>query len=269
MDKVLLKWGGTRVGDQLHAIPLLKSLKDNGLSVDLVHGRYELDASKLLQYIGLVDNLYSYEFVDGHINSDMNSIKKFLEYIGTTHDKDYDIIIEPERNENGFTGVFTSNKDIGINLRELPWATPTIPDVVVGDYERSENYIGVQPASISTFKTYNSLYSIEYPGDVKSFGFQYERPIANAIRINGKTLIEVYEEMKTCCMIISTHSAIGVLAYYLGIPQIFIHFWKGGLANLTERENVVQLYEPGKLDIQIEIDNMWNKLNKKELVYEN
>ncbi len=112
------------------------------------------------------------------------------------------------------------------------------------------------------------MYAIDYPADIKSFGFLSDKPIPNAIRIHGKSLIEVYEELKTCCMVISTHSAIGVLAYYLGIPQIFIHFWEGGLANLSERENIVQLYEPTKSEIQVALDCLWDKLNKKELVYE-
>lgn len=267
MKKVLLKWGGTRIGDQLHAIPTLKLLKDNGFSVDLVHGFYETGPSRLLQHIGLVDKLHSDDFIDGVINTDMKSIMRFLDHIGNKYDEDYDIIIQPEKNKGGFTGVFSCNKDLGIDLRSAPWAVTVIPDVVVGDYERTEDYIGVQPSSISEFKTYNPLYAIEYPGDVKSFGFNSDVPIDNAIRIHGKPLIEAYEEIKTCCMVVSTHSAIGILAYYLGIPQIFIHFWAKNLAKLTERENTVQLYEPGRLELQTEIENMWEKLNKKELVY--
>ena len=274
MNKVLLKYGGTRVGDMFHAIPLLKALQDKDISVDLVHGKYESDAAKLLQYMGLVHILHSDEFIDGHINTDMESIKRFLSHIGNKYDDNYNSIIYPNPE---FNGLFSFSKDLGVDIDSVPWATGNIPDVIVGDYNTTidscikdigEVFIGVQPASISGFKTYSPLYAIDYPADIKSFGFLSDKPIPNAIRIHGKSLIEVYEELKTCCMVISTHSAIGVLAYYLGIPQIFIHFWEGGLANLSKRENIVQLYEPTKSEIQVSLDCLWNKLNKKELVYE-
>ncbi len=274
MGKVLLKYGGTRVGDMFHAIPILKALQDKGISVDLVHGKYEGSAAKLLQYIGLVDKLHSDEFIDGHINTDMESIKRFLSHIGNSYDSGYDSVIYPD---STFNGLFTCSEDLGIDMKSVPWASGVVPDVVVGDYNTTidscikdigEVYIGVQAASISSFKIYNPLYAIDYPIDVKSFGFLSDKAIPDSIKIHGKTLIEVYEEIKTCCMIISTHSAIGVLAYYLGVPQIFIHFWKGGLADLSERENIVQLYEPTKSEIQESLDSLWVKLNKKELVYE-
>jgi hypothetical protein len=63
-------------------------------------------------------------------------------------------------------------------------------------------------------------------------------------------------------MVVSTHSAIGVLAYYLGIPQIFIHFWDNtGGANLAEKDQTISLYAPGKNVLQEEIENLYKKLN--------
>lgn len=278
MNKILFKFGGLRVGDCLHSIPLLKAMQDKGLTVDMVCGFYESGAAKLLKYLDLVDTLYIDEFVDdvdgiqpgvisSNINGDMNSIKKFLVHIDNKYDSKYDIIIKPEDIEGSLTGIYISTKDIGIDLVTVPWACNNIPDIIVGNYVRTENYIGIQPSSISRFKVYNTLYDIEYPGDVKSFGFNGDRPILNSIKIHGKCLIDVYEELKTCSLVISTHSSIGILAYYLGIPQIFIHFWKSGLANLSPRENIIQLYEPVKSEIEDAIDIMWEKLNKKELVY--
>ena len=268
MGKVLLKFGGTRVGDCFHAIPLLKKLQDNNIKVDLAHGSYESGAAKLLLHMGLVDKLHSNEFVDGNINTDMNSIKRFIAHIGNKYDNEdnYIAIIEPEELDSSLNGIFSSSNDVGIDLTTVPWATMNIPDVIVGDYTKGSGYIGVQPASISGFKTYNSLYSIDYPANVKSFGFITDNPIPDSIPIHGYSFIDVYEELKTCDMVISTHSSVGVLAHYLGIPQIFIHFWDGGLANLSKRENIVELKAPGKLEIQIAIDELWEKLNIKELV---
>lgn len=264
MDKVLLKYGGTRVGDMFHAIPLLKKLKDSNIKVDLAHGKYESQAAELLLHLGLVDKLHSNDFIDGHINTDMTSIKRFITHIGNMYDNedDYIAVIKPEEIDSSLNGVFSSTNDIGIDLKEVPWASVDIPNVIVGDYRREYDYIGVQPASISGFKTYNPLYAVEYPGDVKSFGFISDRPIDNCIKIHGKDMIDVYEELNTCCMVVSTHSSIGILAHYLGIPQIFIHFWKGGLANLSDRENVIQLREPGLTELQTEIDNLFHKLRR-------
>jgi hypothetical protein len=272
--RVLVKFGGTRVGDMFHVIPLLKKLQEKEYKVDLAHGLYEAGAAKLMLHLGLVNKLYSSDFVDGKINTDMGSIIRFLNYIEDIYDEeqDYDAIIEPARNpgedpmaQRGLSGIFMSNVDLGIDFNEVPWAVTEIPDVIVGDW-KAENaeYIGVQPASISGFKTYNPLYAIEYPCDVKSFGFSSDTPIDNAIAIHGRDMIEVYDELLTCKMVVSTHSSIGILAFYLGIPQIFIHFWPTGLANLAEREMVVQPKEPGKLELQIAVDDLYAKIKEKE-----
>jgi ADP-heptose:LPS heptosyltransferase len=267
MSKVLVKFGGTRVGDYLHAIPLFKALKDKNFEVHAVHGRYESQAAELLQHIGLIDKRHATDFIVGIVNSDMTCIVKFLASIGETFDEmeDYDAIIQPKSspgNPEGLNGEFESTKDLGIDFQKIPWACTKVPDVRVGNYVREDDYIGVQAASISRFKIYAPLYVIPYPGDVKSFGFNADRPVPNAIQIHGKTLIDVYEELMTCCMVVSTHSAIGVLAFYLGIPQIFIHFWEEtGGANLAKRENTIQIHAPGKYELQEEIEELYKKLN--------
>lgn len=269
--KVLLKYGGTRIGDMFHAIPLLKKLQDNGIECDLVCGEYEIEAARLLLHLGLISTLHHDTFIDGHINTDMNSIIKFVDHIGTIYERKvkYDHIIYPARTGDidsgakGLSGAFTCDEDVGIDFNSVPWAVTDIPKAIVGEWDKgkTDNYIGVQPASISGFKTYNPLYGIEYPGDVKSFGFSSDTPIIDAIQIHGKTMVEVYEELLTCSMVVSTHSSIGVLAYYLGIPQIFIHFWKGGLANIEESETSINLREPGRIDLQIAIDDLWKVVN--------
>lgn len=269
MSKVLVKFGGTRIGDYLHSIPLLKKLKDDGHIVHAVHGYYEAGAAELLQHIGLIDKRHGTNFVEGPVNSDMTCIIKFLKSIGGTFDdmEDYDAIISPKftpGNPEGLNGEFESTKDLGIDFQKIPWACTKVPDVRVGNYIREDDYIGVQAASISRFKIYAPLYAIDYPGDVKSFGFIADRPIPNAIQIHGKTLVDVYEELMTCCMVVSTHSTIGVLAYYLGIPQIFIHFWENVGAHLAEKEYTIALHAPGKNELQEEIENLYKKLIIKE-----
>ncbi len=272
--RALVKFGGTRVGDMFHVIPLLKKLQEMDYWVDLAHGKYESGAAKLLLHLGLVKKLYSSDFVDGKINTDMGSIIRFLNYIEDIYDKEeeYDVIIEPARNpgedpmaQRGLSGLFMSSKDIGIDFNDVPWAVTNIPDVIIGDWKaEGTGYIGVQPSSISGFKTYNPLYAIEYPEDVKSFGFQTDHPIEDAIAVHGRDMIEVYEELLTCSMVVSTHSSIGILAYYLGIPQVFIHFWAKGLANLANRPLVVQLKEPGKTELQIAIDDLYIKVKENK-----
>ena len=274
MSTVLVKYGGTRIGDMFHVIPLLKKLQEKGIECHLACGSYEVQAARLLLKLGLISKLHSSDWVDGSINSDMGSIVRFLEMLGTMYETryEYDAIIEPARNkeedpngQKGLNGVFESTVDLGIDMNTVPWAVTDIPKVIVGEWnkDKTENYIGVQPASCSGFKTYNPLYAIEFPGDVKSFGFASDSPIMDAIQIHGKSMEEVYEELLTCSMVVSTHSSIGVLAYYLGIPQIFIHFWPSGLANIEEDEYSINLREPGKLELQIEIDKLYNKVNKE------
>jgi hypothetical protein len=272
--RALVKFGGTRVGDMFHVIPLLKKLQEKDILVDLAHGKYEAGAANLLLHLGLVKKLYSSDFVDGNINTDMGSIIRFLDYIEDIYESEtkYDVIIDPAKNpgedpmaQRGLSGLFQSNVDIGIDFNTVPWAVTDIPDIVVGDW-KAENaeYIGVQPASISGFKTYNPLYAIEYPGDVKSFGFPTDNPIEDAIIIHGKDMVEVYEELLTCKMVVSTHSSIGVLAFYLGIPQVFIHFWPTGLANLADRDLTVQPKEPGLMELQQTIDDLYKKVKEKD-----
>ncbi len=263
MSRVLVKFGGTRVGDYLHMIPLLKELKSRGLTVDVVHGWYESGAAELLEHMGLIDKRHGTNFVDGPCNSDMTCIIKFLASIGDSYDTmdTYDSIIYPKASEDGLNGEFESTKDIEIDFKKVPWCINDVPDIRVGNYVREDDYIGVQAASISRFKIYSPLYAIEYPGDVKSFGFIADRPIQDAIRIHGKTLVDVYEELMTCCMVVSTHSTIGILAYYLGIPQVFIHFYKNIGANLAKKEHTISLHAPGKVELQDEIDTLYRKLN--------
>jgi hypothetical protein len=266
MSKVLFKFGGTRIGDYLHTIPVLKQLKEAGLEVHAVHGYYEAGAAELLEHLGLIDSRTGTTFVDGPVNSDISCIVKFLKEIGETFDEmeDYHAIITPKFSPGStvdLNGEFESTKDLGIDFQKSPWACNDVPDVRVGNYVREDDYIGVQAASISRFKSYQPLYSIEYPGDVKSFGFMADRPIPDAIRIHGKTLIDVYEELMTCCMVVSTHSTIGLLAYYLGIPQIFIHFWENVGASLAKKENTIAVHAPGKNELQEEIEKLYKKLN--------
>lgn len=272
--RALVKFGGTRIGDMFHVIPLLKKLQEKGYDVDLAHGNYELGAARLLLHLKLVKKLYSSDFVDGKINTDMGSIIRFLNHIEDIYDneEEYDVIIEPARNpgedpmaQRGLSGLFMASKDIGIDFNAVPWAVIDIPDVVVGDWKaEGAEYIGVQPSSISGFKTYNPLYAIDYPADVKSFGFPSDRPVDNAIAVHGRDMVEVYEELLTCSMVVSTHSSIGILAFYLGIPQVFIHFWQKGLANLADRPLIIQPKEPGKLELQIAIDELYFRIKEKE-----
>lgn len=260
MKKVLLKFGGTRVGDTMHVIPLLKLLKDNNIECDWVYGRYETDVPELLKELNLVEYLYPTPFIDGPINTDMNSIKRFLNFVDKSCviGEDYDAIITP----NFPRGIFESDKDLGIDLAQAPWAAPIIPNVTIDGWEKEGNYIACQPASISQFKTYRLLYNVRYPGDVKSFGFPGEMPIDDSISISDRSLVEVVEELRTCCMAVTTHSAIGVLSYYLGIPLIMIHFWAKNLSSFSTKDTVVELREPGLSELQDAIDKMYeeNKL---------
>ena len=205
--------------------------------------------------------------IDAHLPISTNYKEVIL-----NHDIDYDIIIEPARNpgedpmaQRGLSGLFMSSKDIGIDFDTVPWAVTEIPDITIGDWKaEGTEYIGVQPSSISGFKTYNPLYAIDYPGDVKSFGFQTDHPIEDAIEVHGRNMVEVYEELLTCSMVVSTHSSIGILAFYLGIPQVFIHFWPKGLANLANRPLMIQPKEPGRLELQIAIDELYVKVKENK-----
>lgn len=281
---VLLIYGGCRIGDCIHAIPLLKELKNRDINIHWIHGSYEQQVCKLLRYLGLVDRLISTPFIvgkrgDACVNPDMSSIKGFLNYV-TAKEKDifeilqyqklqdtfksmseYDAIITPQKSDKGFNGLFESTKDIGVDFSICPWASADIPNVIIDGYEREDDFIGCQPASVSPYKTYDLLYKIEYPGEVKSFGFEGETPIQNALNVHGKDLAEVYNELQTCAMVVSTHSAIGLLAYYLNIPVVFISFWKN-LAKLARRSNVIQLEQPNLSELQDAINTMYIKCMK-------
>lgn len=259
MNKVLLKYGGTRVGDMLHAIPLLKKLKDSNIKCDLAHGSYEADAARLLKFLGLVDKLHSNTFVNNGGNLNVHAITNFVKHIGSMYDNEdtYDAIIVPEE-----SGTFTSDTDICIDFNDVPWASDIVPNVVVGNYiPNLGNYIGVQASSISGFKTYNHLYNINYPGKVKSFGYITDKPINNSVKIHGQSLIDAYIQLKTCSMVVSTHSSIGILSYYLGIPQIFIHFWEHVGTHLADRDNIVSLHKPDLATLQNEINKLYEKNN--------
>ncbi len=289
--RVLLVYGGTRIGDTFHAIPLLKELKGKGIDCDWMYGKYEREVCILLKKLGLVGMLIPTSFIVGKsetalVNPDMNSIDKFIKYVHEFEEEvfgfsghndlpirlhykfsDYDAVITPEKIGKNFNGLFTSTKDIGIDFEKCPWASGSIPDVTIDGYERQGDYIGCQPASVSDFKTYGELYHVDFPGEVKSFGFSNERPIPDSFGVHGMSLEEVYQELQTCGMFVSTHSAIGLLAYYLGIPLIFISFWKN-LASLAKRDNVIQLEVPRIADLNDAVDTMHQKfvLHNREVV---
>ncbi len=262
--RVLLIYGGTRIGDTFHAIPLLKELKDKGITCDWIHGKYEQEVCELLKNLGLVHRLISTPFVLGKIgsagvNPDMSSIGQFITFVQQSGDTSgYDGVITSEKLGDNFTGFFACDKDIGIDFEKYPWASGNIPDVIIDGYKREGDFIGCQPASVSSFKTYGELYHVDFPGEVKSFGFIGERPIPNSFSIHGMNLEEVYQELQTCGMFVSTHSAIGLLAYYLGIPLIFISFWKN-LANLAKRDNVIQLEVPTISELDDAVDAMYSE----------
>ncbi len=283
--RVLLVYGGTRIGDTFHAIPLLKELKGKGIDCDWIYGKYEKDVCVLLKKLGLVGMLIPTKFIEGEaghalVNPDMVSIDRFISYVHEHEEEvlggtelpirlyhklsDYDAVITPEKVGKNYNGLFTSTEDIGIDFEKCPWASGSVPDVTITGYERDGDYIGCQPASVSDFKTYGELYHVDFPGEVKSFGFANENPIPNSFAIHGLSLDEVYQEIQTCGMFVSTHSAIGLLAYYLGIPLIFISFWKN-LANLAKRDNVVQLEVPLIAELNEAIKSMHEKfvLNKE------
>ncbi len=286
--RVLLVYGGTRIGDTFHAIPLLKELKDKGIDCDWIYGKYEREVCILLKKLGLVGMLIPTTFIVGEaghalVNPDMGSIDKFITYVHENEEEvlggtelpirlyhkfsDYDAVITPEKIGDSFNGLFTSTEDIGIDFEKCPWASNNIPDVIIDGYKGEGDYIGCQPASVSDFKTYEELYHVDFPGEVKSFGFSGERPIPNSFSIHGVSLEEVYQELQTCGMFVSTHSAIGLLAYYLGVPLIFISFWKN-LANLAKRDNVIQLEVPTVSELDEAVDAMYSEhvLYKEEIM---
>ncbi len=288
--RVLLVYGGTRIGDAFHAIPLLKELKDKGIDCDWMYGKYEREVCILLKRLGLVGMLVPTNFIVGEaghalVNPDMNSIDKFINYVHENEKEvfsfsghhelpirlyhkfsEYDAVITPEKIGKNYNGLFTSTEDIGIDFEKCPWASGNIPDVIVEGYKRRGDYIGCQPASISSFKTYGELYHVDFPGEVKSFGFTGEEPIPNSFSVHGMHLEEVFHELQTCGMVVSTHSAIGLLAYYLGMPLIFISFWKN-LANLAKRDNVVQLEVPLIAELNDTVSAMYEQfVLSKEVV---
>ncbi len=83
---VLLAFGGSRIGDTFHVIPLLKKLKEKRIECHWIHGRYEIGVCDFLKKAGLVDILLSTDFIVGKVgkfdvNPDMNSIKQFIDRI--------------------------------------------------------------------------------------------------------------------------------------------------------------------------------------------
>jgi hypothetical protein len=259
---VLLGFGGSRIGDTFHVIPLLKELKRNHIECHWMHGIYEAGVCEFLKKAGYVSKLIPTNFVQGKIgafdvNPDMSSVTNFIaemEDNPAVNLDDYGCVITPQ-----LDGYFNYSEDLGIDLSTCQWAGVNVPDVTIPGYVREDNYIGCQPASVSDFKTYRALYAIDFPGDVKCFGFPGEPMIRDSIQIQNNSISDVFEELNTCGMVVSTHSAIGIMAYYLGMPLVFIHFWDGGLANLADRDNIIQLKKPSKFELQEAIDKIYQK----------
>jgi len=254
--KVLLVLGGVRVGDTFHAIPFFNFLHEQDkYSITWVCGTYARDAVTLLTQHSHLKGLFNKIIpLDDGFPGNYLDIENFRDKVFNCYhlkgvDK-FDLIIsEPTIIDATIKVVSTSLGTVG-RVCEYEWLK------LLDDTPSEEDYIVVQGYTRSDWKNLDSILNVDYPLPTKSVGLPNETLLHGAEDLRGKPIEEVALAIRNCRVFVGQHSSMTILAYYLGVPTIALHFMHKLFRLSTNKKDCIDLAKPDIIEIRKAIDKL-------------
>ena len=226
MKKMLLVFGGAKVGDTLHMLPYIYEHQD--YEITWITGTYELEAAKLIQ--DNYPNITQIKTIDDGVpqtgfSSDMERFRNQVNIEQAK--KSYDKV------ETRIDLFLDLNKDI---YRKGIEYLPSIKK------EEIEPYICYQGDSVASYKRVLDIDNYVFP-KIKgvSIGRKGERVVRGTEDRTGLSLEESAKVIKNSILFVGIHSAMSCLNLYLNHAGICLHFTKGLLKFGDYNKNIIDV----------------------------
>jgi hypothetical protein len=231
--KRLLVAGGFRIGDTFHLIPFLRNLSMPDVELHWISGNYERDAV---------------EFLASSTDLKIHGVEIRAEW----RRPDNNIDIAAFANSFSCAGA---NADEIVLVREAhsPQMTPEtfVPLKLKETVERGD-YIVVQSTSISEWKSCQALSAVAWPFPVKVLHKTGDpNPMVSGGEIlRDRPLREIAKLISGARLFVGIHSAMTVLAFYLGTPLVACHFMPGLTKFSQHRFAAEDVFSPTRDEIE-------------------
>lgn len=226
MKKMLLVFGGAKVGDTLHMLPYIYEHQD--YEITWITGTYEREAAQLIQKN--YPNITDLRFIDDGVpqtgySSDMERFRNQVNIEQAK--KSYDKV------ETRIDLFLDLNKDI---YRKGIEYLPSIKK------EEIEPYICYQGDSVASYKRVLDIDNYVFP-KIKgvSIGRKGERIVRGTEDRTGLSLEESAKVIKNSILFVGIHSAMSCLNLYLNHAGICLHFTKGLLKFGDYNKNIIDV----------------------------
>lgn len=262
-EKVLLILGGVRVGDTFHIIPFFNYLREQEkYLVTWVHGTYAQEAVKLITQHSHLKELFKKTIpVDDGFPGNYEHIIQFRDTVMHKYHlkgmSSFDYVVEePEIINPIIDGVAVVKGEVQTVLGKFVFDLSFNQLKLLASEEVRGDYIAVQPFTLSNWKNIDDVLNVDYPLPTKSLGLPNETLLQGAEDLRGKPIEEVALAIRNCQVFVGQHSALTVLAYYLGVPTIAVHFMEGLFQFSAHKDNCIDLLKPNVIEIRKAIDKL-------------
>lgn len=257
-EKLLFVLGGTRIGDTFHVAPYLNFLRQTQkVELTWIHGSYAKDAVNLLaKHTDLADLITStFELPDG-FSGDIHNVRNFSNEFNQN---------SAYIKRDGFKYFISGDESFTWSHRRIETPLGVIEDYADYAYINllnpgtTKDYIAVQPFTRSNWKNLDTILNISYPLPTKSVGLPNETLLPGAEDWRGKPLEEVAKMISGARVFVGQHSSMSILAFYLGVPTVIIHFMPGLFQLSDFHSNCKDLFKPTTSEIRTAIDELLNR----------
>jgi hypothetical protein len=282
MKKLLLIFGGVRIGDCFHAIPFLNYVTHEGYQIDWIHGLYTREVVQFLKDHTTINIGETHEFEDG-FPTDLTSIRMFRDRIyGMVDTNGYDSIVDDEnvifqgevrtsgervvtiqgRRDQSFTFDWNEFADLSLTNEE------EIPKLFSNDLHRmirEDPFITVQSSTVSAWKNISELSKVDFPLPVIQLGSTTDQmiEIQDSLNAKGISIAESAYVLSQGKFHVGANSSLACLSVYLNQPLVCCQFSKDVIRFSTLRpETTIDVYPSTQESIQEAIDMMFRETQK-------
>lgn len=203
---ITLIYGGLRIGDCIHSVPMLNKLRAKYPDAKIVwySGTYEKVA---VDFLSGVYNITPTYFKDGFPQNIDDRVKFCKEHTKAT-DENNIVISDPN------WGFDINNTDFSL-----------LPDTLINQLKPKHNkeYVVVHCSSVSNWKNSTELFKYKYPCDVICVGKKDERLIPQGIDYRECDFMTLASLMYYSKYFIGIHSAMACFAFYIPNTKGLIH----------------------------------------------
>lgn len=259
--KVLLLFGGTRIGDAISATSGFRLLCEKYEEVHWCHGMFASQCFDLFEHTDLpmAGHCMVPEFV---VPEDIHSVDLWRALVDLQEFPGFDLYLdyEPALFLTAGAGIsvweqFTHG--FGFDPKD---AKP--PHLALDEPIEQGDYIVVQGTTMSEWKTVPSLAEVTFPAEAREIGWAYEDSLPNTVDCKGLSLLESAKLIAGSKLFVGICSSMAVLAGALGKLSLQLHFDEKFLVpnGLTQHyHHGYDLIKPDKAQLQEAIDKLWKE----------